>query len=440
MLSWKFSWVTMRLAWLIAPASVLTGALRVEAQTSPTAFSYQGRMVVNTQAYTGSADISFVLYDAPVGGNALTGSFNAGPVQVNAGLFNVMIDFGTPAFDGTGGRWLETTVTTPSGGANTTTLSRQLIGATPGAAVAFAVPVYSGAPFVPFKGAVRYNDGAGDFQGFNGLYWLSLTGRPTPTLNKQRFASPGTFDFIVPPGVTQLYCEAWGGGGGGGGTSTRAIQCGVISNASDGGGAGGAGAYAASILSVTPGEQLTVQVGAAGARGANTNEVGLSGLPGEAGGDSLVSRAGDAILSAGGGSGGSGGGFGGAADSCALIAGTAAGGQGGSPGGGTYANNPGGTGGAGGAPIKCSGTCYAGQVGRAGTRAAPAFKNAGLPGAEAGTSSTFSFNFFGQLYSVTILNPFQGDAGNGAAADNNPSGAAFASQPGQPGAVIFYWY
>ncbi|MBI2640653.1 MAG: hypothetical protein HYW91_02045 [Candidatus Sungbacteria bacterium] len=91
---------------------------------------------------------------------------------------------------------------------------------------------------------------------------LSNTGVP----NWQIFGSSGTFN--VPAGVTKVMVEVWGGGGGGGGGSW---------GGSRGGGGGGGGAYAKEIINVTPGSPVTVT---AGAGGAGSSNVGLSGTAG----------------------------------------------------------------------------------------------------------------------------------------------------------------
>jgi hypothetical protein len=124
--------------------------------------------------------------------------------------------------------------------------------------------------------------------------------------------------FVVPSTVTTILAELYGGGGGGG------AECG----GADGGGGGG-GAFTRSVIGVTPGSTLTVQVAAGGAVG--------SGSPGNgtAGGNSSISDGTTKLVFADGGGGGqggcdgSGGGAGGAADPGAMIshagqAGTAA--------------------------------------------------------------------------------------------------------------------
>jgi hypothetical protein len=89
----------------------------------------------------------------------------------------------------------------------------------------------------------------------------------------QDFTTPGTFNWTVPAGVTQITVEAWGAGGAGGGSDD------YISCQGAGGAGGGGGAYAASsTVSVTPGQILKVVVGAGGTGvyGANGNNAGPS--------------------------------------------------------------------------------------------------------------------------------------------------------------------
>ncbi len=76
-----------------------------------------------------------------------------------------------------------------------------------------------------------------------------------PVLTSVVYAASSTF--AVPTGVTNATVEAWGGGGGG---ATR--------TSNGGGGGGGGGAYSRSTVTVLPGSNYTVNVGAGGA--ANT--------------------------------------------------------------------------------------------------------------------------------------------------------------------------
>lgn len=112
------------------------------------------------------------------------------------------------------------------------------------------------------------------------------------------FTSAGTSSWTVPAGVTSVTVKAWGAGGGGGGGSTN----------SDGG-SGGGGGYIQSTISVTPGESLSVTVGAGGAGGAFSSggSGNNSGDGGGGGGYSRVARGGTTLVLAAGGAGGGGG-------------------------------------------------------------------------------------------------------------------------------------
>lgn len=86
----------------------------------------------------------------------------------------------------------------------------------------------------------------------------------------KEYTSPGTYTFTVPAGVTVLSITACGGGGGGGYYDYDAGH--------NGGGAGGGGAAAAvgRKVTVTPGQALTITVGAGGAAGGGSTSDGKS--------------------------------------------------------------------------------------------------------------------------------------------------------------------
>jgi len=114
--------------------------------------------------------------------------------------------------------------------------------------------------------------------------------------------------FTVPPGVTSITVKAWGGGGGGAEQSP---------NLNDAGGGGGGGGYAGGVMTVAPGQSITVTVSTGGI-GATT-----AGNGGGAGGSSIVTN-GTSIITATGGNGGTsvnGGGFGGAGGSATFTGG-----------------------------------------------------------------------------------------------------------------------
>lgn len=111
---------------------------------------------------------------------------------------------------------------------------------------------------------------------------------PGPTA----FTSSGTY--TVPNGVTKLRVRAWGAGGGGGGNTTQG-----------GGGGGGGGAYVEHIITVTPGQAVTVTRGAGGAGGSNSSGT-AAGNDGATGGSTTVAGSGFTTITAPGGDGGGG--------------------------------------------------------------------------------------------------------------------------------------
>jgi hypothetical protein len=109
----------------------------------------------------------------------------------------------------------------------------------------------------------------------------------------EEFTESGTF--TVPAGVTEITVETWGGGGAGGGST------GAGGGSARGGAGGGGGAYADSILTVEPGQELQVVVGVGG--------MGISGADGNDGSPSFAgpdTNPDHALVRAAGGSGGAG--------------------------------------------------------------------------------------------------------------------------------------
>jgi Glycine-rich domain len=130
----------------------------------------------------------------------------------------------------------------------------------------------------------------------NLLFAAGLLGAPAITANPAEagsaftavadYTAAGSYTFTVPAGITTLLVQFYGAGGGGGEGSTLR------------GGGGGAGAYVMSVVSVTPGDTYTIDVGEGGAGGTN-------GQAGGNGGDtSIIDPSGNVIVAAGGGAGG----------------------------------------------------------------------------------------------------------------------------------------
>ena len=100
-----------------------------------------------------------------------------------------------------------------------------------------------------------------------------------PPIGQQAYTTPGTFSFTVPAGLTSISAVCVGGGGGGGNDTD---------NTEPGSGGGGGGLAYQTSIAVTPGEILTVVVGAGG--GSDT-----------AGGQSRIDRSGTSLVAASGG-------------------------------------------------------------------------------------------------------------------------------------------
>ncbi|QAX77794.1 hypothetical protein D5F51_04085 [Yersinia hibernica] len=111
------------------------------------------------------------------------------------------------------------------------------------------------------------------------------------------YLTAGTFVFTVPNGVTRIRVRVVGGGGGAGGSA-----------AAKSGGGGGAGGYAEDCITVSPGQVLSITVGANGVGGTAGNSGSTGGASSVSG---YLSASGGAFGDAGGGGTGAGG-FGGA--------------------------------------------------------------------------------------------------------------------------------
>jgi len=262
------------------------------------------------------------------------------------------------------------------------------------------------------------------------------------------FSIAGTYSLVVPTGVTSIAAIAIGAGGGGGG-------CSAAATASGAGGGGGALSYS-NAIAVTPGETLTVVVGASGQNGANT------GAAGGDGGDSYIRRSATDLLLAKGGSGGLG-------NTAALTGGGGAGGVAasgvgdtkstGGAGGGRATNDRGGggggaagysgTGGAGGfstaAPTAGAGGGGGGgfygfdgvSVEKGGSGGGVQFYGSGSNGAAGviGASISDRLGGLGSSNGSTIKSKLPGGGGGGA----RSNGTALAGDPGAEGAVRILW-
>jgi hypothetical protein len=87
-----------------------------------TDFTYQGQIKVSGVPLTGTADVTFSLWDAASGGGQVGSSVSVSGISVVNGLFRVTLDFGAAAFNGDA-RWLQLAVRSPAGSGGYTTLS-----------------------------------------------------------------------------------------------------------------------------------------------------------------------------------------------------------------------------------------------------------------------------------------------------------------------------
>lgn len=110
------------------------------------------------------------------------------------------------------------------------------------------------------------------------------------------YTTAGSDTFVVPAGITSITIKTWGAGGGGGGGGN-----------SQPGGDGGGGGYTTSTISVTPGETLTINVGAGGSGGAFSNGGNDAGGGGGGGGYTSIYRSSTPLVVTAGGGGGGGG-------------------------------------------------------------------------------------------------------------------------------------
>jgi len=123
--------------------------------------------------------------------------------------------------------------------------------------------------------------------------WVLITPKATSLTS---YAAAGTYTFTVPANTYQINCTCVGGGGGAGGMGVGGN--GVVYPA----GGGAAGGTSSGWISVTPGQTITIIVGAAGTGGAasSSSSAGSYGTNGGTGGTSSIG----AFMSAPGGSGG----------------------------------------------------------------------------------------------------------------------------------------
>ena len=106
----------------------------------------------------------------------------------------------------------------------------------------------------------------------------SISNTPILYQSPKVYDLAGTYQWMVPPGITSICVEIWGGGGNGGRKST---------STSASGGGGGAGGYGYECFTVTPGTIYNITVGGIG--GTSTFGVLLTASGGSNGGNGGLS-------------------------------------------------------------------------------------------------------------------------------------------------------
>lgn len=144
---------------------LLRCALPLPLYAQGAAFTYQGRLLSGGQPANGSYDFQFTLADAPGGGSCIGAALTNAPVPVSNGLFVVVLDFGSGAFDGSP-RWLEIGVRTQgSAGAYAALSPRQAITAAPCAGFANTAANVAPGATITANGAGITNLDAGNLAG-----------------------------------------------------------------------------------------------------------------------------------------------------------------------------------------------------------------------------------------------------------------------------------
>ena len=260
---------------------------------------------------------------------------------------------------------------------------------------------------------------------------------PPPAPSQLEYTTSGSYSWVVPSGLVSA-CVLTVGGGGASGSSG--------SNVSGGGGGGGGLAYV-NALSVTPGETLTLVVGAGGVetggagglsevkRGATvlTQATGGTGGASAVGGGNVIYAPGGTATVGTGGSGGAGGQplsntGGGGGGGAAGYSGN--GGNGGSGNSDNYPGTAGAGGGGGGGPGYTQGSAGGGGVGILGEGASGAYLGRGADGqGGSGGSNGVRATTAGQITG--------GSYGGGAGAEEDDT--SIAGTRGGVGAVRILW-
>lgn len=125
-----------------------------------TVFTYQGRLTDGGNPAQGLYDLSFTLFDGPMGGSAVGGPQTLNAVSVNNGLFTVTLNFNETVFAAGADRWLEIGGRASGVGDFTTLTPRQQITSAPYAITARSITGNVTASQVPSLDASKITSGA----------------------------------------------------------------------------------------------------------------------------------------------------------------------------------------------------------------------------------------------------------------------------------------
>lgn len=156
-------------------AGALSGLSRRAAPNEPEAalgagFTYQGRLIRNSAAFTANCSMAFRLFDDASTGNQVGNPITT-TVPVTQGLFTVSLDFGAGAFNGQA-RWLGIRSKCGSDAVFTDLTPRQQIAAAPYAVYSLTSGSTNALQGNPVSSA---SPGAGDLLQWNGSQWAAAS-------------------------------------------------------------------------------------------------------------------------------------------------------------------------------------------------------------------------------------------------------------------------
>jgi hypothetical protein len=165
----------MKKLFVVLPLALLAAFASLTGHAQGTAFTYQGRLNLNSNAANGNYDFQFILFNVPQFGFPVGPILTNANVTVNNGLFTTTLDFGGGIFTGTN-LWLDISVRTNGGGVFSELLPRQPLTPAPYAAFANTASNLSGTlPVTQIAGTLALTQLPGVVV-TNGASGVNLTG------------------------------------------------------------------------------------------------------------------------------------------------------------------------------------------------------------------------------------------------------------------------